>query len=47
MRYVTIDDAVQKILSVGQGCLLVKVDIEHAYWNIPVHPDDRLLLAIR
>ena len=47
MRYVTIDDAVEKILSVGQGCLLAKLDVEHAYRNIPVHPDDRPLLAMR
>ena len=41
-----IDDAVEKILNVGQGCLLVKLDIEYAYQNILMHPDDRLLLAM-
>ena len=40
MRYITIDDAVKKILSLDQGCLLAKLDVEHAYRNIPVHPDD-------
>jgi len=27
--------------------LLAKVDLEHAYQNIPIHRDDRLLLAMR
>ena len=41
MRYIIINDTVEKILSVGQGCLLVKLHVEHAHRNIPVHPDDR------
>ena len=47
MKYTTTDDAIEKILDMGQGCLLAKVDVEHAYRNIPVHPDDRLLLAMQ
>jgi len=31
----------------GAGTLLAKVDLEHAYQNIPIHRDDRLLLAMR
>jgi len=31
----------------GAGTLLAKVDLEHAYRNIPIHRDDRLLLAMR
>ncbi len=26
---------------------MAKIDIKHAYRNIPVHPDDRHLLAMR
>ena len=47
MRYITIDDAIDKILGLGPGCLLAKLDVEHAYRNVPVHPDDRTLLAMR
>ena len=46
LLYISTDDAVEKIMQLGQGCLLAKVDIEHAYRNIPVHPDDRSLLAM-
>ena len=38
---------VEKVLELGKGSLLAKVDIEHAYRNVPVHPDDRLLLAMQ
>ena len=38
MFYISTDDAVKKIMELGQGCLLAKVDIEHAYRNIPVRP---------
>ena len=37
----------EKVLELGKGSLLAKVDIEHAYRNVPVHPDDRLLLAMQ
>ena len=47
LSYPTVDDAVEKVLKVGNGALLAKVDIEHAYRNVPVHPDDRLLLAMQ
>ena len=47
LTYASVEEAVQKIWSTGQGTLLAKVDIEHVYRNIPVHPDDRLLLVIQ
>ena len=47
MQYASIDDAVDMIMQAGQGCLLAKIDIEHVYRNIPVHNDDRPLLAMR
>lgn len=46
MRYTSVDKAVEKILQLGQNTLLAKIDIEHAYRNIPVHPDDRELLGM-
>ena len=38
------DQAVTHILQVGQGVVLVKVDVTHAFCNIPVHLYDRHLL---
>jgi len=35
------------MVQLGPGTLLAKVDIEHAYQNIPVNRDDRLLLGMR
>ena len=45
--YPTVDQAVAHILQVGQGVVLAKVDVAHAFRNIPVHPDDRHLLGMR
>ena len=36
----------EKILQLGHECLVAKVDVEQAYRNIPVHPDDRPVLAM-
>ena len=47
LHYVSVDDAVQRTLQLGQGALLAKVDIEHAYQNVPIHPDDRPLLGMQ
>ena len=40
------DNAAKLITELGQGSLLAKVDISHAYRNIPVHPQDRRLLGM-
>ncbi len=47
LHYVSIDTAVRRILELGRGALLAKVDIAHAYRNVPVHPDDRQLLGMQ
>ena len=36
----------QAAQALGQGALLVKVDVKEAYRLVPVHPDDRKLLAV-
>ncbi len=46
LTYIKVDDIVQQILSKGKGCLLAKIDIESAFRNVPVHPDDRHLLGM-
>ena len=46
MTYITIDDAITKILTLGSGTLLAKIDIKSAFRLMPVHPADRHLLAM-
>ena len=47
MSYVTIDDAIQNIITLGPGTLLAKIDIRSAFRLIPVHPAGRHLLAMK
>ena len=47
LKYASVEDAVQRIWSMGRGTLLAKIDIEHAYRNVPVHTEDRLLLVMQ
>ncbi len=47
VMYDTVDIAIQLIQRAGQGAILAKTDIEHAYKLIPVHPDDVSALGIR
>ena len=47
MSYTTVDEATQKVASLGPGSLLAKIDIKRAFRLIPVHPADRHLLAMR
>ena len=46
LAYASIDDAAAHILTLGKGTLLAKLDIKSAYRTVPVHPDDRPLLAV-
>ena len=46
MSYISVDDAIHKIISLGCGTLLAKIDIKSAFRLIPVHPADRHLLAM-
>ena len=45
--YITVDQIVEEILELGQGTLLAKVDVKQAYRMVPVHPEDRHLLAVQ
>ena len=44
--YASVDDAVERILQLGRGTKLVKLDIQSSYRIVPVHPHDQHLLAI-
>ena len=47
LHYVTIDDAVHQIFTLGKGCLLTKIDIQSAFRLLLVHPTDRHLLLMK
>ena len=47
LTYVSVDDIVVEVGRRGRGTLLAKMDIKQAYRNIPVHPNDRPLLAMQ
>ena len=47
LSYVRVDDVVDGILQLGRGALMAKMDIRQAYRNVPVHPQDRLLVGMR
>ena len=47
LQYVTIDRVIQAILKLGQGCFMAKTDIEAAFRQFPVHPDDWELLGMQ
>ena len=46
LTYATVDQAVRRILHLGQGTLLAKIDIQHTFQNIPIHPVDRKFLGM-
>lgn len=43
-HYISIDQAADQIHKLGQSSLMAKMDIKHAYRNIPIAPEDRHLL---
>ena len=47
VQYMKVDDVISGIMSFGRGTLLAKFDVESAYRNIPVHPEDRYLLGMK
>ena len=47
LRYVSVDDVASLVQNLGRGTRLAKMDVQAAYRNIPVHPDDRHLLGMQ
>lgn len=47
LHYSSLDDAATKVAALGPGALLAKMDICQAYRNVPVAPEDRLLLGMQ
>ena len=46
LSYLSVDEVMSSILGKGRGTLLAKTDIQQAYRNIPVCPEDRFLLGM-
>ena len=46
ISYASVDDAVRRIMRLGQGTVLAKFFIASAYRVVPVHPVDRMLLGM-
>ena len=47
VQYMKIDDIIDRIMSLVQGTLLAKFDVESAYHNIPIHPNDCYLFSMQ
>ncbi len=47
LHYLGLDAAVAMVKRLGPGCQLAKLDLQHAYRVVPVHPDDWHLLGMQ
>ena len=47
LKYSSVEMAVRRIIQLGPGALMAKLDIESAYRIVSVHPDDRHLSGMR
>ena len=47
MHYIHLDQIINIIAKHGPGALMAKLDVEAAFHNIAVHPDDRYLLGMK
>ena len=47
LQYIKVDQIILMASKYGSGALMAKFDVEAAYRNIAVHPDDRFLLGMK
>ena len=47
IKYISIEDAINNIITLGKGTMLVKVDFKSAFWLLPIHPADGHLLGMQ
>ncbi len=47
LHYSSVEQAVSLVKSCGRGALMAKIDLQSAYRQVPVHPNDQFLLGIR
>ena len=45
LHYVSVDEVDACIVHQGRDSFLAKMDVKHAYRNIPIHPEDSPLLG--
>ena len=46
VSYTTVDEVAARVLKMGRGVLMAKLDLKAAYRQIPVQPDDLHLLGM-
>ena len=46
LTYVRVEEVVRRLLQLGIGARIAKIDVKSAYRIVPVHPDDRHLLGM-
>ena len=47
LSYDTVEEISQKVMALGRGALMAKVDVKSAYRLVPIHTSDRRLLGVR
>lgn len=47
LQYITLDQVIAAVSQLGPGALMAKFDVEAAFRNLAVHPDDRHLLGLK
>ncbi|CAB4028379.1 Hypothetical predicted protein, partial [Paramuricea clavata] len=47
LQYVKVDDAIRALVDMDPWALMAKFDVQTAYRNILIHPDDRYLLGMK
>ena len=47
MHYIKLDQIIRMVAKHGRGALMAKFDVEAAYRNVTVHPEDRYLLGMK
>ena len=47
LQYIKVDEVIRMVSRYGPGALMAKFDVEAAYRNVPIHPEDRFLLGMK
>ena len=47
LQYISVDDAIRILMHLGPGALMAKFDVESAYRNVAMRPDERFLFGMR
>ena len=47
LQYISVDDAIKILMALGLGALMAKFDVESAYGNVAMRPDEHYLFGMR